>query len=99
MDCPCTLTTWRVTPSNQHAFSEAIDRLEAVLLQLADPPGSLTLLQSIDDPAVFHTIGWFRSQADLDAMREHQDARRLLGELVRLSSEFHPTSHIVVRTR
>ena len=99
MDRPCTLTTWRVTPANKDAFLETIDQLEAVLLQLAEPPGGLDVVQSVDDPAVFHTIGWFHSQADLNAMREHGDGRRLLEELVRLSSDFRPTSHVVVRTR
>ena len=99
MDRPCTLTTWRVTPGKQDAFLEAIEELEAVLLQLPGPPGGLDVLQSVDDSAVFHTIGWFHSQGDLDAMREHENARRLLEELVSLSSEFRPTSHIVVRTR
>ena len=98
MDRPCTLTTWRVTPGNQDAFLGAVDQLEAVLLQLDEPPGGLAVLQSTGDPTVFHTIGWFQSQADLDVMREHEDARRLLEELVRLSSECLPTSHILVRT-
>ena len=54
------------------------------------PPKGLTLLQSVDDPTVFHTMGWFHIQEDLDAMREHTHASQLLEDLVKLSSEFRP---------
>ena len=98
MDRPCTLTMWRVELDRQTAFQEVISQLETVLLRLPNPPEALILLRSSDDPAIFHTIGWFGSQSDLDAMREDEDARRLLDELVTLSSEFHSTAHSVVRT-
>ena len=98
MSRPCTLTMWKVQPDQQQAFQDTIGQLESVLLRLPEPPGALTLLQSVDDPTVFHTIGWFHQQAHLDAMREHNDARQLLDDLVRLSSEFHPTAHLVLRT-
>lgn len=96
MDRPCTLTMWRVELDRQQVFQATLSQLETVLLRLPEPPGALILLQSKDDPAIFHTIGWFHNQSDLDAMREHGDARRLLDELVMLSSEFHPTAHSVV---
>ena len=98
MDRPCTLTMWKVQPDQQQAFQDTISRLESVLLRLPEPPGALTLLQSVDDPTVFHTIGWFHNQEDLDAMREHTHARQLLEDLVKLSSEFRPTAHLVLRT-
>ena len=58
MDRPCTLTMWKVQPDQQQAFQDTISRLESVLLRLPEPPGALTLLQSVDDPTVFHTIGY-----------------------------------------
>jgi len=97
MDRPCTLTMWRVEPDQQPAFRESLDQLESVLLELRAPPQALILLRSRDDPAILHTIGWFDNETDLEAMRRHRDARRLLEELVTLSSEFHPSAHTIVR--
>jgi antibiotic biosynthesis monooxygenase (ABM) superfamily enzyme len=97
MDRPCTLTRWRVELDHQAAFHDTLDQLEAVLLRLPGPPRTLIVLQSRDDPAIFHTIGWFDSQSDLEAMREEADARRLLEELVSLSAEFQASAHTVMR--
>lgn len=95
MDRPCTLTMWRVLPVQEVAFLETIDRLTGVLQNLPQRPGGLTLLQSIDDPAVFHTVGWFHRDEDLEAMRRNATARQLLDRLVGLCSEFRPSAHSV----
>jgi antibiotic biosynthesis monooxygenase (ABM) superfamily enzyme len=98
MDRPCTITLWRVRPGSEADFQETARALADVLLRLPGRPGELTLVQSMEDQAVFHSIGWFHSQEDLDAMRKNADARRLLDQLVTLCLEFRPTAHRVVHT-
>jgi hypothetical protein len=55
-------------------------------------------VQSMEDQNVFHSVGWFHSEEDLNAMRQDADARQLLDHLVTLCSEFRPTAHRVVYT-
>lgn len=98
MDRPCTMTMWRVRPGSEADFLQTVRTLADVLQGLPGRPGELTLVRSTDDDAVFHSVGWFHSQDDLEAMREHADARRLLDRLVALCSEFRPTAHHVVYT-
>jgi hypothetical protein len=98
MDRPCTMTLWRVRPDGEADFLDKVRELAEVLLRLPGRPGELTLVQSTDDPAVFHSVGWFQSQADLEAMRQDADARRLLEDLVALSVECRPTAHQVTYT-
>ncbi|WP_158647107.1 antibiotic biosynthesis monooxygenase family protein [Actinoplanes sp. ATCC 53533] len=92
------MTLWRVRPGDEAAFLDTTRELAEVLLRLPGRPGELTLVQSTDDPTVFHSIGWFHSQDDLEAMRQNADARRLLDRLVTLSSECRPTAHRVTYT-
>ena len=96
MDRPCTNTVWRVRPGSDAGFLETAHELAGVLFGLPNPPGGLTLVQSIEGQAVFATIGWFHRQEDLDAMRENDEARWLLERLVSLCSEFRPTAHRVL---
>ena len=98
MDRPCTMTLWRVRPGSEADFQATARLLADVLLRLTGRPGELTLMQSTEDPTVFHSVGWFHSQDDLDAMRQSADARQLLDRLVTLCSEFQPTAHRVVYT-
>jgi antibiotic biosynthesis monooxygenase (ABM) superfamily enzyme len=98
MDRPCTMTTWDVRPGSEAEFLETAMRLADVLLRLPGRPGELTLVQSIDDETVFHSIGWFDSQDALEAMRQNVDARSLLDQLVALCNEFRPTAHRVLYT-
>jgi antibiotic biosynthesis monooxygenase (ABM) superfamily enzyme len=95
-DRPCTMTLWRVRPGNEAEFRDTTRELAEVLLRLPGRPGELTLVQSTDDAAVFHSIGWFHSQDDLTAMRQNDDVRRLLDRLVTLCSECRPTAHQVI---
>ena len=55
MDRPCTLTVWRVHPGHEAEFLETARQLAEVLRLLPGAPGDLTLVQSVDDPAVFHS--------------------------------------------
>ena len=98
MDRPCTLILWRIHPGSEAEFLDTMRELVEVLLRLPGRPGGLTLVQSTDDAAVFHSISWFHSQDDLEAMRQNADARRLLDQLVTLSSECRPTAHRVTFT-
>lgn len=98
MDRPCTMTLWRVHPGREDEFLDTVRELAEVLLRLPGRPGELTLVQSTDDPAVFHSIGWFHSQEDLEAMRQNDEARRLLDQLVAQSAECRPSAHRVTYT-
>jgi hypothetical protein len=53
MDRPCTLTFWRVLPGREADFLDAARQLADVLRRLPGAPGELTLVQSVEDPAVF----------------------------------------------
>jgi antibiotic biosynthesis monooxygenase (ABM) superfamily enzyme len=92
------MTTWRVRPGSEADFLETARSLADVLLRLPHRPGELTLVQSIEDESAFHSIGWFDSQDELEAMRQNVDARSLLERLVALCTEFRPTAHRVVYT-
>ena len=96
MDRPCTLTSWRVLPGQVDAFLDTARQLAEVLRQLPGAPGNLTLIQSVEDPAVFHSIGWFHSEGELEAMRRDTAARQLLEHLVTLSAECRPSAHRVI---
>lgn len=96
MDRPCTLTFWRVRPGEEAEFLDTARQLADVLRQLPGAPGDLTLVQSTEDPEVFHSIGWFHSQDELEAMRQDADARRLLERLLALSAECRPSAHRVI---
>lgn len=45
---------------------------------------------------MFHSIGWFHSPDELEAMRQDADARGLLERLLALSAEFRPSAHRVI---
>jgi hypothetical protein len=96
MDNPCTMTRWRVSPDAEAEFLHTAHELAEVLLQLPGRPGELTLVQSVDDASIFHSVGWFHSPGDLAAMREDAEARRLLDRMVTLSAECSPSAHRVV---
>ncbi|WP_214407946.1 antibiotic biosynthesis monooxygenase family protein [Pseudonocardia lacus] len=92
------MTRWRVRPDGEAEFLDAVRELAEVLMRLPGRPGELTLVRSADDPTVFHSIGWFHSQGELEAMRQDPDARRLLDHLVAICAECRPTAHHVVHT-
>jgi hypothetical protein len=92
------MTMWRVRAGGEADFLETARRLADVLLHLPHRPGELTLVQSVEDESVFHSIGWFDSQHELEAMRRNADARALLDRLVALCTEFRPTAHRVLYT-
>jgi len=71
-----TLGMWRVKPGQQADFIAAWQALGDIFRQLPQPPaGKGTLVQSVSDPSLFYSFGSWLSLADIEAMRQHDQAR------------------------
>jgi hypothetical protein len=71
-----TLGMWRVKPGQQADFIAAWQALGDFFRKLPQPPaGKGTLVQSVSDPLLFYSFGPWVSLADIEAMRQDDQAR------------------------
>lgn len=85
-----TLGVWRVKPGKEDAFIEAWKALGKIFVQLPQPPGKGTLLQSLSDPLLFYSFGPWSSLADIQAMRNNPEAQEGLNKIRELCTEATP---------
>jgi hypothetical protein len=97
-DVVYTLAEWRVRPEKEAEFVTAWQDLGAVFARLPDPPGTGTLLRSVNDPTLFYSFGpWSRLEA-VEAMRADPDAQAAIRRLVELCTDATPgTFRLVAR--
>lgn len=93
-----TLGRWVVHPGREDEFVAAWKDLASVFASLEHPPppGSGTLVRSLDDPTLFYSFGPWDDPAHVAEMRAHPQARERIGRLVALCSEATPGGYEVI---
>lgn len=83
-----TLSTWRVRPGKEAEFVAAWKELGRVFSQLPHRPTDRgTLVQSLEDPTLFHSFGPWHSVEDVEAMRASPRAQQGLHRLSELCED------------
>jgi len=71
--------------------------LSDYFLDLPNPPGTGTLVRSVEDPRLFYSFGPWRSIEDIQRMRCAPRTPEMIGKLADLGEEAKPgTSRLVV---
>jgi hypothetical protein len=93
-----TLGRWVVRPGKQEEFVAAWSELGAFFgsLEHPPPPGSGTLLGSLDDPTLFYSFGPWEHADHVAEMRAHPETPGRIGALVALCTEATPGGFAVV---
>jgi hypothetical protein len=93
-----TLALWRVKEGREEEFVEAWKGLSEYFLDLPNPPGTGTLVRSVEDPRLFYSFGPWRSIEDIQQMRSDPRTPGVIGKLVDLCEEARPGTFQVVAT-
>lgn len=93
-----TLGVWRVKDGKQSEFIEAWQALGRHFSRLPHPPGTGTLLQSVDEPHLFYSFGPWDTLDEVQEMRSHPDTPKEVGKLMDLCEEGRPGTFRVVAT-
>lgn len=93
-----TLALWRVKEGREEEFVEAWKGLSEYFLGLPSPPGTGTLVRSVDDPGLFYSFGPWGSLEDIGRMRSDPRTPRMIGKLASLCEEAKPGTFRVVVT-
>ena len=94
-----TLAIWRVKEGKEEEFVEAWKGdLAAFFLGLPNPPGTGTLIRSVEDPQLFYSFGPWRSLEDIQQMRSDPRTPEMMGKLAALCEEAKPGAFRVVAT-
>jgi hypothetical protein len=98
VDRPCTVATLRARSGQGGELLQVMTELGELLAGLPVPPGGSTLVQSLEDPLVYHSSVWWHRVEDLEAMRAHPAVRERLERMVGLCDEFTSAAYRVVVT-
>jgi hypothetical protein len=90
------LGVWKVKAGAQDAFIAAWKELGEYFYSLPKPPGPGTLVQSLEDEALFYSFGPWRRLEDIQAMRADPRTRERIGKLAALCEEATPGAFRVV---
>ncbi len=93
-----TLALWRVKEGRDEEFVEAWKGLSEYFLDLPNPPGTGTLVRSVEDPRLFYSFGPWKSLEDIQRMRSDPRTPEVIGKLVALCEEAKPGTFQVVAT-
>jgi heme-degrading monooxygenase HmoA len=94
-----TLAIWRVKEGKEEEFVEAWKGdLADFFLNLPNPPGTGTLIRSVEDPQLFYSFGPWRSLEDIQQMRSDPRTTEMIGKLAALCEEAKPGAFRVVAT-
>ncbi len=94
-----TLAIWRVKEGKEEEFVEAWKGdLADFFLSLPNPPGTGTLIRSVEDPQLFYSFGPWRSLEDIQQMRSDPRTTEMIGKLAALCEETKPGAFRVVAT-
>ena len=94
-----TLAIWRVKEGKEEEFVEAWKGdLADFFLGLPNPPGTGTLIRSVEDPQLFYSFGPWRSLEDIQQMRSDPRTPEMIGKLAALCEEAKPGAFRVVAT-
>ena len=94
-----TLAIWRVKEGRVEEFVELWKGdLADFFLGLPNPPGTGTLVRSVEDPLLFYSFGPWNSLDDIREMRSNPQTREVIGRLAALCDEAKPGAFEVVAT-
>lgn len=93
-----TLGAWRAKSGKESEFVAAWQRLGGYFRSLPNPPGTGTLLQSVDDPQQFYSFGPWRKLDDIKEMRSRPETPMEVGKLMDLCEDGRPGTYRVVAT-
>ena len=94
-----TLAIWRVKEGREEEFVELWKGdLADFFLSLPNPPGTGTLVRSVEDPLLFYSFGPWKSLDDIREMRSNPQTREVIGRLAALCDEAKPGAFEVVAT-
>lgn len=85
-----TLAMWKVKPGCESEFIEAWKQLGKTFHNLASPPGTGVLLQSLTDSSTYYSFGPWESADAISAMREDPAAQDGIRKLMDLCTEATP---------
>jgi hypothetical protein len=97
-DTAYTLALWRVKEGREAEFVEAWKGLSDYFLNLPNPPGTGTLVRSVEDPRFFYSFDPWRSVEDIQRMRSDPRIPEMIGKLSVLCEEAKPGKFRVVLT-
>jgi hypothetical protein len=93
-----TLGVWRVKDGKQSEFIAAWQALGRYFRSLPHPPGTGTLVQSVDEPQQFYSFGPWRTLDDIQEMRSRSDTASEIGKVMDLCEEGRPGTFRLVAT-
>ena len=93
---PYTMGRWKAKPGREAELIEEWSALGDFFLALPHPPGPGTLIQSIDEPTLFYSFGWWDSLEAIAEMRSHPETPAAIGRLVAVCDEAQPDTFQVV---
>jgi len=93
-----TLGAWRVKDGKQSEFVAAWQALGRYFNTLPHPPGTGTLLQSVDDAQQYYSFGPWGAIDDVHEMRSQPETPSEIGKLMELCEEGRPGTFRVVAT-
>jgi hypothetical protein len=92
------LALWRVKEGREEEFVEAWKGLSDYFLDLPNPPGTGTLVRSVEDSQLFYSFDPWRSIEDIRRMRSDPRTPEMIGKLTALCEEAKPGTFQVVAT-
>jgi heme-degrading monooxygenase HmoA len=93
-----TLGVWRAKEGREDELVETWKAIGDAFASLPDPPGTGTLLQSLDDPTLFYSFGPWPSLEAIQAMRSFEPAREAIARMQEVCEEARPGNFRVVAT-
>ena|SRR5215217_4165471 len=94
-----TVGVWRAKKGRESDLLERWRAIGDAFNALPVPPaGTGTLVQSVDDPALFYSFGSWPSLEAIAAMREDSDARAAIARMQEICDEMRPGTFRVVAT-
>ncbi len=85
-----TLGVWRVKPGKEAQFTAEWKPFGEILSKLPNPPGTVTLIQSVSDPALYYSFAPWNRLEDIEEMRSDPKAQAGIQRLMDLCTEAIP---------
>ena len=92
-----TLGRWKVKKGNEKRFIDTWVKLGGIFGKLPDPPGTGTLVQSIDDLLLFYSFGPWPNLESIKNMRSDSASLSGIKEIMNLCDEAVPGTFKLVK--
>jgi hypothetical protein len=98
MDEYYTLGVWRAKEGREDDLVERWKEIGEAFNALPTPPGTGTLIRSIDDPGLFYSFGPWPSLEAIHEMRAFEPAREAIARMQEVCEEARPGTFRLVAT-